>query len=193
MSTHEYRQIDFEHPSFLFALEDRLKGLLGGPLLYNRYFKTFGLSGNEKILDFGCGGGAGSRCLAELLDNGGHLTCVDISRYWIDKANRRLKGYTNIESLAGDIRELDIPENSFDVISIFHVMHDIAPEERQSIADRLAKLLNMNGRIFIREPIKESHGMPVQEIVSLLSKNGLKEIRSDVGTSEYTGIFKYQV
>jgi len=193
MSKYEYKQIDFEHPSFLFALEDKLKGFLGGPLLYNSYFRTFELSGNEKILDFGCGGGAGSRCLAKLLNDSGHLTCVDVSNYWIAKAKCRLERYTNVECLAGDIRKLDIPENSFDVISIFHVIHDIVPQERQSITDRLAKLLNKNGKVFIREPIKESHGMPVQEILSLLTNSGVKEIQSDVGKSEYKGIFKHEV
>ena len=190
MSEYEYKQIDFEHPSFLFALEDNLKGLLGGPLLYNPYFKTFKLSGNEKILDFGCGGGAGSCCLARLINHSGHLTCVDVSNFWIDKAKRRLKRYTNIECLAGDIRELDIPERSFDIVSIFHVIHDIAPGERQSITDRLAKLLNKNGKVFIREPIKESHGMPVEEILSLLSDSGLNEIEHKETKSEYMG--KYQ-
>jgi ubiquinone/menaquinone biosynthesis C-methylase UbiE len=192
MSNYEYKQIDFEHPSLLFVLEDKLKVLLGGPLLYNPYFKTFELSGNEKILDFGCGGGTGSCCLAKLLNDGGHLTCVDVSNYWIDKAKCRLERYTNVECLAGDIRELDIPERSFDIISIFHVIHDIAPEERQGISDRLATLLNRNGKLFIREPIKESHGMPVSEILTLLTNSGFKEIQSDVGKSEYKGIFKHE-
>jgi len=192
MGKYEYKQRDFENPSVLFSLEYKLKGLLGCPLLYNSYFKTFNLSGNESILDFGCGGGAGSRCLAKLLNDSGHLTCVDLSNYWINKAKRRLERYTNVECLAGDIRKLDIPENSFDVISIISVIHDIAPEERQSVIDRLAKLLNKNGKIFIREPIKESHGMPVQEILSLLKSSGVKEIKSDSGKSEYRGIFKHE-
>jgi len=189
-SNNEFKGIDFEHPSFLFSLEDKLKGLLGGPLMYNRYFRTFGLTGNERVLDFGCGGGAGSRCLAKLLSKDGHLTCVDVSRYWIAKARKRLDKYSNVECKSGDIRKLDIPENSFDVISVFHVLHDIAPEERQSITDRLAKLLNKDGKIFIREPIKESHGMPVQEIRALLSGAGLKELEHKESKSEYTG--KYQ-
>ena len=31
MRNYEYEQMDFEHPSFLFLLEDKLKGLQGGP------------------------------------------------------------------------------------------------------------------------------------------------------------------
>lgn len=44
---------------------------MGGPLLYDKYFKTFGLTGEEQALDFGCGGGAGSKCLAALLNRDG--------------------------------------------------------------------------------------------------------------------------
>jgi len=190
LSNYEFKACDFEHPSILFILEDKLKGLLGCPLLYNPYFRTFGLKGNEHVLDFGCGGGAGSRCLANLLSNDGHMTCVDVSNYWIEKAKYRLRRYGNVECLAGDIRKLDKAEDSFDIISIFHVLHDIAPKERQSVTDRLAKLLNKNGRIFIREPIKESHGMPVEEIRILLSGAGLKEIEHTANKSEYMG--KYQ-
>jgi ubiquinone/menaquinone biosynthesis C-methylase UbiE len=191
MGNYEYKQIDFEHPSFLFVWEHKLKNLLGCPLFYNPYFKTFGLSGNERVLDFGCGGGAGSRCLAKLLNTSGHLTCVDLSNYWINKAKQSLKKYANVECLAGDIRKLDIREKSFDIISIFHVIHDISPDERQSIMDRLAKLTAVDGKLFIREPIKESHGMPVQEIRSLLLSSGLREVQFEAGKSEYKGIFKH--
>lgn len=190
MSDDNFKQYDFEHPSTLFVLEDKLKGLLGGPLLYNPYFKTFGLKGNERILDFGCGGGAGSRCLANLLSKGGHLTCVDVSSYWIAKARKRLGKYSNVECKSGDIRELDIPDSSFDIISTIHVVHDISPAERQDIVKTLSQKLKAGGLFFIREPVKKSHGMPVEEIRTLLSGAGLKEIEHKETKSEYMG--KYQ-
>ena len=190
MSDDSFKQYDFEHPSTLFVLKDKLKGLLGGPLLYNPYFKTFGLKGNERILDFGCGGGAGSRCLANLLSKGGHLTCVDVSSYWIAKARKRLGKYSNVECKSGDIRELDIPDSSFDIISTIHVVHVISPAERQDIVKTLSQKLKAGGLFFIREPVKKSHGMPVEEIRTLLSGAGLKEIEHKETKSEYMG--KYQ-
>ena len=190
MNDYNFEQPDFEHPSVLFILEDKLKGLLGGPLLYNAYFKTFGLKGNERVLDCGCGGGAGSRCLVDLLGKGGHLTCVDVSSYWIAKARKRLDKYSNAECKSGNIRELDIPDSSFDVISAIHVIHDIAPAERQDIVKTLSQKLKAGGLLFIREPVKKSHGMPVEEIRTLLSGVGLNEIEHKVAKSEYMG--KYQ-
>ena len=190
MSSHNFKQYDFEHPSTLFVLEDTLKGLVGGPLLYNPYFKTFALKGTERILDFGCGGGAGSRCLANLLSRGGYLTCVDVSSSWIAKARKRLEKYSNVECKSGDIRELDIPDSSFDIISTIHVIHDIFPAERRDIVKTLSEKLKAGGLFFIKEPVKKSHGMPVEEIRTLLAGAGLKEIKHKETKSEYMG--KYQ-
>lgn len=190
MSEYAFKQVDFEHPSFLFALEDTLKGLIGGALLYNSYFRSFNLSGDEKVMDFGCGGGVGSRCLAALLNVGGQLTCIDTSHYWIDKAEKRLNNNSNVECIAGDIRTLDIPDSSFDIISIFHVIHDIAPTERQDVVNALSGRLKTDGMMYIREPIKISHGMPVEEIRDLLSAAGLKEFEHEQTKSEYRGKYR---
>jgi len=190
LSDYNFEQYDFEHPSILYILKDKLKGFLGGPLLYNPYFKTFGLKGNEKVVDFGCGGGAGSQCFANLLDKGGHLTCVDVSSYWITKARKRLDRYSSVECMLGDIRELDIPDSSFDVISTIHVIHDIVPAGRQDIVKTLSQKLKAGGLFFIKELVKKSHGMPVEEIRTLLSDAGLNEIEHKETKSEYMG--KYQ-
>jgi ubiquinone/menaquinone biosynthesis C-methylase UbiE len=190
MGEYKYKQIDFDNPSALFVFEDVLKGLIGGPLLYNPYFKTFGLKGDEQVLDFGCGGGAGSQCLRKILKNNGHLTCVDISNYWIKRAQKRLGKYPDVSCLAGDIRKLDLTDKSFDVITIFHVIHDIAPEDRQDTVNTLARLLSKNGKVFIREPIKQSHGMPVSEIRELFSNAGLREAEFTENKAEYWGVFQ---
>jgi ubiquinone/menaquinone biosynthesis C-methylase UbiE len=190
MNEYQFKRVDFEKPSPLFVLEDMLKALIGCPLLYSPYYGTFKLKGHEKVLDFGCGGGAGSRCLAQLLNRNGHLTCIDVSNHWINKARKRLKKYANVKCIAGDIRELDMPADSFDVISIFHVIHDIAPVDRQDTVTRLSLLLKRDGTAFLREPIRKSHGMPVGEIRNLFSNAGMKEIQHLESKSEYKGSFK---
>jgi ubiquinone/menaquinone biosynthesis C-methylase UbiE len=190
MSEYKFKQVDFDKPSLLFILEDALKNLIGEPLFYKPYFTTFGLKGDETVLDFGCGGGVGSRCLRKLLDKAGHLTCVDISNFWINKAKKRLQKYSNVECNAGDIRELDIPESTYGIISIFHVIHDVAPAERQDIINTLSRKLKGSGTLFIREPVRESHGMPVEEIRTLLSNAGLTETEHELTKSDYMG--KYQ-
>ena len=189
MKEYKYTQIDFEKPSKMFVFEDVLKNYLGGLILYNKYYRTFGLTGNEKVLDFGCGGGVGSKVLTKLLGETGSLTCVDLSGYWVKKAEKRLLNYPEVKVRQGDIREMDIPDSSFDVITMYHVMHDIVPGIRQETANRLATLLKSEGRLFIREPIKLSHGMPVEEIRSLFINAGLNEFQFTVDKSSYSGVY----
>ena len=50
MGNYEFKGYDFEHPSVLFILEDKLKGFIGGPLLYYPYYRTFGLKGSNMIV-----------------------------------------------------------------------------------------------------------------------------------------------
>lgn len=190
MSNYKFKQVDFDHPSFLFILEDKIKNLIGGALFYNSYLKIFGLKGDENVLDFGCGGGTGSKCLIKFLNGHGELTCIDTSHYWITIAQKRLKKYPNVQCHHGDIRNLNIPDASFDVISVIHVIHDIAPEIRQEIITSLSQKLKKGGIIFMREPIKISHGMPEEEIRTLLTNAGLKEQQCSKNKSEFFGKYK---
>jgi ubiquinone/menaquinone biosynthesis C-methylase UbiE len=189
MSEHKFEERDFEKPSFLFVLEDILKNFLGGPLLYSPYIKSFGIKGNERILDFGCGGGISSRCIAKKLTKGGFLTCVDTSKFWIKKAERRLRKYNNVEFKTGDIRDLDIPDSSYDIMSIVHVIHDIAAELRQATVKSLAAKLKEGGKLFIIEPTKKTHGMPIEEIRTLMRNAGLVETNKSIKKSSYKGEF----
>mgnify|MGYP000670660389 CR=1 FL=1 len=181
---------DFENPSLLFKLEDILKNLIGRPLSYAPFYKMFKLKGSERVLDFGCGGGAGSVYLARHLRSGGYLASVDSSKYWIKKAKERLSGYPNAECFHGDIRRMNIDDYSFDVVSVIHVIHDIHNEERESIVKTLSKKLKTGSLLYIKEPVKRSHGIPAEELRKLLSNAGLREINGKETKSEYTG--KYQ-
>jgi ubiquinone/menaquinone biosynthesis C-methylase UbiE len=180
---------DFEHPSLLFRIEDILKDLMGEPILYNGYYNTFGLKGNETVLDFGCGGGTGSKCLAKLLDDGGRLICLDTSAYWTNKARRRLDKYTNIEVITGNIDEAGIPDSFLDIITTIHVIHDIAPADRMPTIKSLSAKLKTGGRFFIKEPVKESHGIPVVELRKIFTRAGLKEIENHITKTKYTGTY----
>jgi ubiquinone/menaquinone biosynthesis C-methylase UbiE len=189
ISDYNFSQVDFDNPSFLFVVEDILKEYLGCLLFYNKVIKKLGLKGDEKILDYGCGGGTGSKCLLKHLDENGHLTCIDTSNYWIKKAKRRLNKYRNIKCMLGDVEDLNIPDNSYDVITVMHVIHDIEPEYRQNTVNILCHKLKSNGSLFIWEPIKTSHGMAVNEIQSIFKNANLREVENSIDKKQYMGKF----
>lgn len=182
---------DFDNPSALFRFEDWLKGLIGGRLFYDPYFETRGgFRGNEVVLDFGCGGGVSTRCIAAKLTRGGRVTGVDISSYFTAKAQKRLEGFSNARVLCGEISNLALPQQSFDLISIIHVIHDIVKEKRAGTVRALAGVLRPQGRLWIWEPIRQSHGMPAEEIRRVMAEAGLREVSAETEGSSYKGIFE---
>lgn len=183
--------IDFDNPSALFRFEDRLKGLIGGPLYYNPYFNSRGgFRGDEEVLDFGCGGGISTRSIAGCLNRGGRVTGVDISSYFTARARKRLEDCENARILHGQITDLDLADRSFDVISIVHVIHDIMKEKRSAVVEALGELLKPGGRLWIWEPTRPSHGMPAEEIRGLMAEAGLREISAEEEKNSFKGIFQ---
>src|SRR6187402_1200106 len=70
-----------------------------------------------KLLDLGCGAGNYSLKMLSKLPN---LDCtlIDLSQNMLDKACQRVSEVTSgkIEAIQGDIRDIEFPENHFDII-----------------------------------------------------------------------------
>lgn len=167
-------------PSFSEILDDLLVKYLAY-FNYKNYTKGIDLRGNEKLLEIGCGGGNLSRFLAERLPLG-KVVCIDSSKYWIEKAKDRLKKFRNVEFRLGDVLDFK-RENYFDVVVAHYVLHDITKKERKKAVEILSRSLKPKGLIYIREPIRKSHGMPSEEIKSLMLKRGFSEENSKEGYS----------
>jgi ubiquinone/menaquinone biosynthesis C-methylase UbiE len=171
--------MDPTHPPLARIIEEELIDYRIRSRFYHPgYVKSLGVSGAERILEFGSGGGCLSGPLAKTLSPEGVLTCVEISPYWTEKARRRLQSFTNIEYLQGDIIRMPVPENHFDAVIVHFVLHDIRPEARIDVVSALARCLRPEGTLFIREPANSWHGMPLSEIRTLMRDAGLREIHT---------------
>ena len=163
---------------------------------YKRYVDSFGLMGNERVLDYGSGSGRISRHIAQrLLQDNGHLTCVDVSRVWMHTIRKRLQKYPNVDFQLGDIDALDLPDASYDVEVMHFVLHHIDQSVRHEKVDALSRKLKMGGRLFMREPTRVAHGTPLDEIRQVLTAAGLRERESKMERSlvmgrVYDGVFE---
>ncbi len=147
--------------------------------IYRRHARRIDVQGNERVLEFGAGSGALSRHLAPRLSNGGTLVCLDTSEAWLEVARKWLRRFENVEFLAGDVLGLDLAPASFDAIVIHFVLHEVAPDGRAYTLSELARILKDDGRLFILEPTRESHGIPAQRIRRLMSEAGLQELSGE--------------
>ncbi len=162
--------------------------------LMSRHFRNFAesleLTGDETVLDFGGGSGPLSRHIAEFLLSGsgdGRVTILDPTKKWMNIAKKRLSKFPNVDFIQGDISSLDGRVEQFDIITIHFMLHDLDKGIRQEIINALSRLLKDKGRIFIREPMREGHGMPPGEIRDLMTNAGLTEIHCDEASNFFVG------
>ncbi|HMK45745.1 MAG TPA: class I SAM-dependent methyltransferase [Methanocella sp.] len=149
---------------------------------YEKYIESLHLEGSERMLEYGSGPGVASAFLARTL-TGGCLTCVDISKVWMRFARRTAGRYPNVEFLQGDLSDLEIGDESYDGAFVHFMLHDIPASQRSEKIGILVSKLKRGGRVYLREPTREKHGMPAEEIRAILGRHGLKEISSGTGNS----------
>ena len=99
------------------------------------------LQGTERVLDLGCGDGALSARIAELVPNG-EVVGIDASRGMVEAA--RAKGRKNLRFLLMDINELNFSEE-FDVVFSNATLHWI--KDHKHLLRNVGRALRQGGRL----------------------------------------------
>jgi len=155
-------------PTRLEMFLTRLAFFLCGKSVYRTFAERLPLEGGERVLDFGSGMGTVAFYSARRLPKG-HLTCLDISKRWLNACRRTLRSYGNVTCLHSDASALG--EDSFDVVYSHFVLHDIPKNELERVIPKLTGSLRTGGALIFREPLKDTD--KISTIKRLLEKNGL--------------------
>jgi ubiquinone/menaquinone biosynthesis C-methylase UbiE len=102
------------------------------------------LGNGLRSLDLGCGPGA----FADLF-NGDDYVGVDLNRRYIDYAQRTRKG----TFIVGDARRIDLPDDRFDQVLIFGLLHHLSDEDARAVLSEVRRLLVPGGRLLAIEDI----------------------------------------
>jgi ubiquinone/menaquinone biosynthesis C-methylase UbiE len=168
-----------DFPPLARVIEEELIGnLILSRFLYPGYVRSLGLAGHEHVLEYMSGGGLMSRAIGRALAPEGSLTCIETSRYWAEKAQRRLACCPNVACLCGDITAMDLAENRFDTAIVRFALHKTEVQKRIDVVSALARLLRPEGTLHIREPAGPSCGVPLPEIRALMRDAGLREVHA---------------
>lgn len=107
----------------------------------------------DSVLDLGCG--AGNFTLRVMQEVGPlRSTLIDLSQPMLDRARQRVldAGALSATAVSSDLRDLDYPENSFDVILAGAVLHHLREEEDWvNVFTRLHKWLKPGGRLYVAD------------------------------------------
>jgi len=155
-------------PTCLEIFLTRFAFLFYGKSVYQAFADRLPLDGGEQVLDFGCGMGTVAYYIAKKLPHG-HLTCLDISKRWLNACCKTLRGYRNISFMLSE--SLQLTNESFDVVYCHFVLHDITENELERVIPALAGSLKPGGVFVFREPFNEMKKMSL--IKRLVEQNRL--------------------
>jgi ubiquinone/menaquinone biosynthesis C-methylase UbiE len=161
----------------------RLKGRFGGDI--NRFFSEYdsfryrrekhildcldraSLAG-KKVLEIGLGQGADSE---QIIRRGGHWSGLDLTAESVARVRQRMElhnlPYENLK--VGSVLNIPYPDNSFDVVYSFGVLHHV-PEVRRAQAE-IARVLRPGGELVMMVYAKWSLNYLVS--IALLRRAGL--------------------
>jgi len=119
-----------------------------------------------QILDVGCGAGNYTLKLLQKVPNL-NITLIDLSKPMLDRAVGRIRPETSgtITPMQGDIRDLDLPHDYFDIILAAAVLHHLRGEEEwRGVFRKFHAALKPKGSLWVSDFI--SHQLPqVQRIM----------------------------
>lgn len=135
-----------------------------------------------KMMDLGCG--AGNYTL-KMLTKQSNLDCtlIDLSPKMLERAFQRVSEITTgkVETLAGDIRKIDIPTNTFDIILAGAVLHHLRDDsDWEFVFKKLYNSLIPGGCLMISDLIVQEN-----PAVNQLIWNRYAQYLKELGGSEY--------
>lgn len=120
----------------------------------------------KRLLDVGCG--AGNYTLRTLMDIPGlDVTLNDLSGPMLERAQERLKQSSAgaVQTLQGDIRQVDLPAGHFDIILASAVLHHLREDaDWHAVFAKLFALLAPGGSVWIFDMVTSSLSA-VQELM----------------------------
>ncbi len=104
-------------------------------------------------LEVGCGRGEGLRIILERF-GAGRVVGIDVDPAQIERARRRLgdRWGDRVELRVGDAARLDFPDESFDAVFDFGILHHV-PEWREALREA-RRVLRPYGRFYYEEVLR---------------------------------------
>jgi tRNA (cmo5U34)-methyltransferase len=111
------------------------------------------------LLDLGCGAGNYSLKMLSKLPNL-NCTLIDLSQNMLDRAQQRVKEVTSgkIDAIQGDIREIDLGKNHFDIILAGAVLHHLREDsDWEMVFQKLYDSLKPGGCLLISDLVTQEN------------------------------------
>jgi len=127
-----------------------------------------------KILDLGCGPGFFSVELAQMLNEQGHITALDLQQGMLDRVKKKIIGTSFEDKITlhkCDKDSLNLTDK-FDFAFSFWVIHEIPDKER--LFRELKSVMKPNGKVLIVEPRVHTTKKYFAELMEIINHVGFE-------------------
>jgi SAM-dependent methyltransferase len=141
-------------------------------LIKNMKIKT-----NDTIADIGAGSGYHVFKMAPLAENG-LVYAVDIQPEMLEaiELKKRSKRVSNVKTVLGSEKSINLPKNSLDKILLVDVYHEFSyPAE---MVESIKNALKPNGQLFLIEYRGEDSSVPIKKIHKMTEKQSIAEMEA---------------
>jgi acyl-CoA reductase-like NAD-dependent aldehyde dehydrogenase/ubiquinone/menaquinone biosynthesis C-methylase UbiE len=131
---------------------------------------------DKVILEIGCGIGPHAQYLAKQCKD---YIAVDIDKAKIKDATAMIT-YDNLNFIVNDATKLSFADKSFDIVLMFHCLHEVIIENQSIIMEEIYRVLKGNGHLIIIDAVSE----PVSDFQKCFDvvHEGLFNITHIIGT-----------
>jgi tRNA (cmo5U34)-methyltransferase len=136
----------------------------------------------ENLLDIGCGAGNFTLMMLSKMKNL-NCTLVDLSKPMLDRAFERVsrESPNKVEIMQGDIREIHLKENNFDIVLAGAVLHHLRDDlDWESVFTKLFRILRPGGCLMISDLVTQD-----SEILNQYIWEKYGDYLENIGGQEY--------